>query len=94
MAAQQLNCRQQYFPHADVTKIHGKPQFGTLHTLYTEIKANTSSVPSALGGSQHGYLGLVLEPRAYQRVSLTPFLTPANPGALPPIEPRMTWEQV
>ena len=94
MAAQQLNCRQQYFPHADVTRIRGKPRFETLYTLHTEIKANAASVPSALGGGQHGHLGLVLEPRAYQRISLTAFLLPADPGALPPIDPSMTWNQV
>ena len=35
---------------------------------------------SSRGGGQHGHLGLVLSPVAYQLVSLTPFDRPVDPG--------------
>ena len=37
MAATQINLRQQYFPHAEVTQIRGKPHFEHLYTLQKEI---------------------------------------------------------
>ena len=48
-----------YFQHKLLTKIHGKPTYPTLQTLYTELKANAGSVPTTLGGGQHGHLGLL-----------------------------------
>ena len=49
-----------YFQHKVLTRIHGKPMYKSLPMLTTELKANAVSVPSTLGGGQHGHLGLLL----------------------------------
>ena len=69
-----------YFPHKEPSKIHGEPTFDNLQVLLNQLKANAKSVPSSLGGGQHGHLGLILSPQQYQLLSLTPFNRPLNPG--------------
>ena len=75
-----------YFQHKVLTKIHGKPTYESLQYLLTELKANASSVPSTLGGGQHGHLGLLLSNARYAAVA--PFqpawVTPGNPGPFVP----------
>ena len=47
------------FP-TQVTPIVGEPTYATLKTLKDQLKANAASVPTTLGGGNHGYLGLIL----------------------------------
>ena len=78
-----VNYKDLYFEHPTLTKIPGEPSYATLHTLTKELKANASSVPSTLGGGNHGYLGLVLSAANYALLTPnTPFLRPAHPGPL------------
>ena len=44
------------------------------------LTANAASVESALGGGQNGYLGLVLLPGHYTRISTAAFERLPNPG--------------
>ena len=84
-----------YFPHKEPTKIHGEPTFDNLLHLHNQLKANAKSVPSSLGGGQHGHLGLVLSHQQYQLLSLTPFNRPANPGIFTIPQPfQGTYEQI
>ena len=77
-----------YFQHKLLTKIHGKPTYPTLQTLYTELKANAGSVPTTLGGGLHGHLGLVLTATSYATLQpTTPWVTPVNPGSFSPPTP-------
>jgi hypothetical protein len=77
-----------YFQHKVLTKIH-KPMYETLQTLTTELKANAGSVPSTLGGGQHGHLALIMSPARYATLAHTvPWVAPANPGPfVPPVPP-------
>ena len=78
-----VNFKDSYFEHPVLSKIRGEPTYETLHTLKTELKANASSVPTTLGGGNHGYLGMILDPAEYNLVAPgTQFIRPANPGAL------------
>ena len=53
--------------------------------LKNELKSNVSSVPTTLGGGNHGYLGMILTPAEYLRIAPTdPFTWPPNPGVLVP----------
>ena len=72
-----------YFQIPILTPIRGEPTFETLRVLRDEIKANSGDVATILGGGNFGYLGLVLSPAEYARVSPeTPFVRPTNPPPL------------
>lgn len=74
-----------YFQHKVLTRVHGQPTYETLKTLSTEIKANSASVPSTLGGGLYGHLGLVLSDDKYALLANTlPWITPGNPGVFTP----------
>ena len=72
------------FP-TQVTPIVGEPTYATLKTLKDQLKANAASVPTTLGGGNHGYLGLNLSPATYATISPTAFIEPAYPGQHPAI---------
>lgn len=67
-------------------KIDGEPNFAALFDLKQQLKDNASSIPSSLGGGQHGHLGLVLSENEYATVAPeTPFIIPPFPGIHPHI---------
>ena len=72
------------FP-TQVTTIVGEPTYATLKTLKDQLKANAASVPTTLGGGNHGFLGLILSPATYATISLTVFNEPTYPGQHPNI---------
>jgi hypothetical protein len=76
-----------YFQHKVLTKIHGKPTYESVQNVLTELKANAGSVPTTLGGGQHGHLGLLLSDARYTALAYTlHWVSPGNPGPfLPPI---------
>ena len=76
-----VNYNNSYFKHPVLTKIHGEPTYETLHHLKNELKANTSSVPTTLGGENHGYQGTVLTPAEYCCILPN---DPFNPGVVVP----------
>ena len=55
-----VNYKDSYFENPVLTTIRGEPTYETLHHLRSELKANAISVPTTLGGVNHGYLGMVL----------------------------------
>ena len=83
-----------YFEHPVLTTIHRESTYETLHHLKNELKANTSSVPTNLGGGNHGYLGMVLTQAEYHRIlPNNPLIRPPNPGVLVP-NPNGTAAQI
>ena len=89
-----VNYKDSYFDHPVLTTIRGEPTYDTLHHLKSELKANASSVPTTLGGSNRGYLGMVLTPAEYCRILPNdPFTQPPNPGVLVP-NPNGTAAQI
>ena len=73
------------FQHKVLAKIHGCPTHESLQNLSTELKANASSVPSTLGGGQHGHLGLLLSNvRCNALANTVPWVTPGDPGPFAP----------
>ena len=77
-----VNYRDTHFEQANLTPIRGEPTYETVHKLWNEIKANTRSVYSHLGGGTHGHLGLVLTAAQYADISNTVFTRQAHPGPL------------
>ena len=39
-----------------ITKITGEPNYESLKHLKDQLKANAASIPTTLGGGNHGYL--------------------------------------
>ena len=71
-----------YLEFPNLTKIHGEPTFNSIKTLHNELKTNSQTVPSNLGGGTHGHLGLVLNHQQYALLSNAPFIAPPHPGTL------------
>ena len=71
-----------FFKFPNLTKIHGEPTFDSIKTLHNELKTNSQTVPSNLGGGTHGHLGLVLNHQQYALLSDASFITPPHPGTL------------
>ena len=71
-----------YFEFLNLTKIHGEPTFDSIKTLHNELKTNSQTVPSNLGGGTHGHLGLVLNHQQYALLSDAPFIALVHPGIL------------
>ena len=64
-----VNYKDSYFEHPVLTKICGEPTYETLHHLKNELKANASSVPTTMGGNNHGYLVMITMPAEYHRIA-------------------------
>ena len=57
--------RETYFEPQKLAHIRGEPNFNSLHGMLLQLKSNTRSVPSTLGGVVHGYVVMVLLPEIY-----------------------------
>ncbi len=67
-----------------VTKILGQPKDNDLMTLEKELIAITASIPSTLGGGNHGHAEVIVEPDKYLIMTGgTAFEAPANPDVYP-----------
>jgi hypothetical protein len=66
-----------------VTKIHGQPMDQDITTLKKELIAIAASIPTRLGGGNHGHAGLIVDATKYLTMAGVPFITPPNPGNYP-----------
>ena len=72
-----------------VTKIKGKPSYGSLSSLRDALKANAASVSSSLGGGEHGHLRLILPTAIYNTIvapedpTVDSWTDPIYPGSTP-----------
>ena len=83
------------FPNATIPKIDGQPDYESLNNIRRLLKENAASVPSTLGGGIFGHLGLIVSAATYTGIAPdTPYVTPANPGAIPPIAATATQAQI
>ena len=71
-----------YIKYPTPNTIHGEPTNEMLKGLNTELRANSSSVDTNLGGGDHVYLGLILADQEYLRITPIPtqFQAPTWPG--------------
>jgi hypothetical protein len=68
------------FPFQTIPKITGRPTYETIAAIHAKLKVNAASIPTPLGGGQHGHLGLVLPRNTYRTVANnTDFNRPNNP---------------
>ncbi len=66
-----------------VTKIHGQLMDHDITTLVKELVVITASIPSRLGGGNHGHAGIIVETTKYLNMAEVPFMDPIHPGIYP-----------
>jgi hypothetical protein len=66
-----------------VTKIHGQPTDHNITTLEKNLVAITASIPSGLGGGNHGHAGIIVEATKYLAIARVAFTDPIHPGIYP-----------
>ena len=66
-----------------VTKILGQPMDQEITTLKNELIAIAASIPTRLGGGNHGHAGLIVDATKYLTMAGVAFITPPNPGNYP-----------
>ena len=72
------------FPYSTLTAAPGKPMYAAIEQTQRKIFACASSITSLRGGRQHGELGLLMNPSAYDLVApATPYILPFHPGDPP-----------
>ena len=74
-----INYTKSYFKYPTPTPINGESTNKAPKQLKKELRANTSSTDTDLGGGDHGYLVLVLPDVEYANINPTPtlFVAPA-----------------
>ena len=83
MSSTPTHYRDLYFEHTHLTQISGEPSFSSLHRILLDLKANTVSAPSTLGGGSQDFIGIILSNPAYTTLKpMTPFVTPVQSGPL------------
>ena len=73
------------FPFPTIPSLTGQPTYESIRAFHMKLKSNAASIPSTLGGGNHGLLGLVLAGPTYQLFTGHAFALPINPGAVPVI---------
>ena len=66
-----------------VTKIHGQPTDHDITTLEKELVAIAASIPSGLGGGNHGHAGIIVKTTKYLAMAGVAFTDPIHPGIYP-----------
>jgi hypothetical protein len=65
------------------TKIHGQPKDQVITTLKKEPISIAASIPSALGGGNHGHAGIIVKAAKYLAMTGVAFNDPNHPGIYP-----------
>ena len=71
------------FPMKTMPKIDGEPDYGNINTMMQLLYDNAASLPSTLGGGQHGHIGIIMTPQLYTTLANTPYKSPTHPGITP-----------
>eukprot|EP00957_Ditylum_brightwellii_P137597 10490100-Ditylum_brightwellii.AAC.1 len=84
MVAPSVNDLTKGFPQQHIPKIQGKHTYSAIKAIHKILMENAASVPTRLGGGNHGHLALVMNPARYLALSGgAPFIPPRNPGPVP-----------
>ena len=82
------------FSYSTLNAAPGKPTYAAIEQTQRKIFACAISIASLHGGGQHGELGLVMTPSAYNIVApATPYISPVHPGD-PPTYDGMTQREI
>jgi hypothetical protein len=79
---------QAFIVHAG--KIIGEPAYDDIRQLRNTAYQNAAAVSSALGGGQHGHLGMIMDATTYASLTQEPWTDPPEPPTSPVIPPQAT----
>ena len=89
------------FPHAELTKIDGKPTYLSIQQSKRELFTNSAAIHSIAGSGRHGHSVLVLGVAEYNRIANLPlggnandWVDPAHPGPAPVFPANATSRQM
>jgi hypothetical protein len=68
------------FPTKNIPPISGEPDYASISSMVQTMYGNAASLPTTLGGGQHGHVGLIMTPILYATLSDTNYESPDNPG--------------
>jgi hypothetical protein len=71
------------FPTKHIPIVTGEPDYATISNMVQLMYGNAASLPTTLGGGQHGHVGLIMTPVLYATLSIEPFNNPIDPGPTP-----------
>ena len=71
------------FPMKKMPKIDGEPDYGNINKMMQLLYGNAASLPTTLGGGQHGNIGIIMTPQLYTTLENTPYKSPPDPGITP-----------
>jgi hypothetical protein len=71
------------FPNKTLPNITGEPDYEAINQLVQSLYGNAASLATTLGGGGHGHIGIIMTVPLYATQTSNPYVTPANPGALP-----------
>jgi hypothetical protein len=71
------------FPIKTLSVITGEPDYEIINNMIQDLYSNAASLPTTLGGGQHGHIGLVMSPVLYATISAVPYVDTADPGPDP-----------
>ena len=74
------------FPMKTLPIISGEPDYASINTMVQFLYGNSASLPTTLGGGQHGHIGLIMTHIFYATLAPnTAYTAPIDPGLLPPM---------
>ena len=71
------------FPTKTLPTVEGEPHYANINTMVQTLYGNAASLPTTLGGGQHGHVGLIMTPILYATLSNTAYINPNDPGPTP-----------
>jgi hypothetical protein len=71
------------FPTKRLPIIDGEPDYTSINTMVQLLYSNVATLTTALGGGQHGHIGIIMPAALYTTLSATPYNEPNDPGAIP-----------
>ena len=68
------------FPINNITKHSGEPTFQAIRDAQNQLKANAASILADIGGGHFRLLGITIQPKTYETLTVRPFIKHTNPG--------------
>ena len=71
------------FPMKTMPKIDRELDYENINKMMQLLYGKSASLPTTLGGGQHGHIGIIMTPQLYTTLAITPYKSPTDPGITP-----------
>ena len=68
------------FPIKGIAKHTGDETFQAIRDAHNQFKSNAASILAYIGGGHFGLLGVIIQPKTYETLTVSPFIKHTNPG--------------